>query len=323
MKLCLFFFLAAMRVGTIEYFGYSGIDLAKVRAAMPLHEGDTYSDKKKPELRRAVSAAIGKDPTDIAAVCCSDGKMLIYIGLPGSSYHPFPYNPAPTGRETLPAELMKLSDDLDRAAQKAVRKGGDGASEDDSNGYALFKDPEAQAIQMKYRAWALQHEAEVLKVLESAASTEHRRLASEVAGYVQQSPTQISALVRAARDSDDEVRNNATRALGVLVRSNAKLAAQIPPETFIEMLNSGHWTDRNKGASLLMALTDDRDPALLQKLRSQAFDSLVEMASWRGVGHAWFARILLGRIAKIPEDELRVMASRGADEILAAARKNP
>ena len=62
----------------------------------------------------------------------------------------------------------------------------------------------------------------------------------------------LLALRRAARDPDDEVRNNATRALGVLVRSNRALAASIPPDTFIEMLNSGTWSDRNKAGMLLM-----------------------------------------------------------------------
>ncbi|MGA3043977.1 MAG: hypothetical protein ABSF54_24650, partial [Bryobacteraceae bacterium] len=78
---------------------------------------------------------------------------------------------------------------------------------------------------------------------------------------------QILALVGAARDPDDEVRNNATRALGVLVRSNGALATEIPADTFIAMLNSGTWTDRNKGASLLMELTSARTPDLLTKIR--------------------------------------------------------
>ncbi len=59
------------------------------------------------------------------------------------------------------------------------------------------------------------------------------------------------SMVRAARDSDEEVRNNATRALSVLVRSNAELGRDIQPDAFIGMLNSGSWTDRNKSASLM------------------------------------------------------------------------
>ena len=56
-------------------------------------------------------------------------------------------------------------------------------------------------------------------MLEASSSVQHRRIASDAIGYIRQCRAQILALIRAARDPDDEVRNNATRALGVLVRS--------------------------------------------------------------------------------------------------------
>ena len=121
----------------------------------------------------------------------------------------------------------------------------------------------------------------------------------------------LLALVRAARDPDDEVRNNATRALGVLVRSNRALAASIPPDTFIEMLNSGTWSDRNKAGMLLMEMTASRGSDLLGKIRSMALDPLIEMASWRRPHHALFARMVLGRVAEIPEDRLKELAWNG------------
>ena len=147
-----------------------------------------------------------------------------------------------------------------------------------------------------------------------------RRIASDAMGYARQSREQKLALVRAARDPDDEVHNNATRALGVLVRSNGALAAEIPPDTFIEMLNPGTWTDRNKGNSLSVGLTAARDPELLAKIRSIAMGSLIEMASWRSPSHAFFARMVLGRIAGIPGDRLKPLAWNGpVDAIIEAA----
>jgi len=161
----------------------------------------------------------------------------------------------------------------------------------------------------------------LLQVLGSSSAVEHRRVASDALGYARQSPEQMQALVRAARDPDDEVRNNATRALGVLVRSNAALGAAIPPETFIEMLNSGTWTDRNKGAALLAQLTAGRDAVLLGKIRSMALDSLIEMASWRRMAHAYMARLVLGRVAGMPEDRLEKLALNGpAGEIVEAVQ---
>jgi hypothetical protein len=72
-------------------------------------------------------------------------------------------------------------------------------------------------------------------------------------------------------------------------------------------------------------LTDGRNPDLLAKIRAEALDSLVEMARWRRPGPAYFARIVLGRVAGLPEERLKELAWNGpADEIVhAAARPKP
>lgn len=218
---------------------------------------------------------------------------------------------------------MKLYRRLERAIEAAVRRGGQAAEEDDSNGYALVKDATARSLQLAVRQWAIKHEQELFRALEFSSAIEDRRVASDAMGYARQSRGQILALVRAASDPDHEVRNNATRALGVLVRSKAALASEIPPDTFIEMLNSGTWTDRNKGASLLMELTTGRNSDLLAKIRAGALDSLVEMSSWRRPGHAYFARMVLGRLAGLPEDHLKELAWKGpVDAIIGAAGRN-
>jgi hypothetical protein len=314
---------SADRIGYIEFFGYKGLDLAAIRKAMPVHEGDAYSGQVKIQVRQALAAAIGKPPTDVAAICCDEkGNRLVFIGLPGASSKSFVYNPDPQGKERLPAAIMDLYSQLDHALEAAVRKGGDAAQEDDSYGYALVNDPDARSLQNDVRQWAVQHESELLRVLEFSFAVEHRRVASDALGYARQSHRQILALVHAARDPDDDVRNNATRALGVLARSKSPLAAGIPPDTFIEMLNSGMWTDRNKSASLLMELTAARNADLLAKIRAAALDSLIEMASWREAGHAYFARMVLGRVAGMAEERLKQLAWNGpVDPIIKAAQR--
>jgi hypothetical protein len=304
--------MAGDRIGDIEFFGYRGLDIANIRKILPLQEGGEYTDQTKSLVRQAVARAIGKEPTDVAAICCDEqGKRLLFIGLPGASYKSLAYNPEPTGDDRLPPDIMNLYSRVDEALRAAVRKGGDAAQEDDSNGYMLAKDPAARSLLLAVREWALEREPKLRRVLEFSSAVEHRQVASDALGYVRQSSGQILALVRAARDPDGDVRNNATRALGVLVRSKAELAAQIPPDTFIEMLNSGKWQDRNKGAGLLEELTAARNPQLLEKICSTALDSLIEMASWRRPGHAYSARIVLGRVAGLPEDRLGDLAWNG------------
>ena len=88
-------------------------------------------------------------------------------------------------------------------------------------------------------------------------------------------------------------------------------------------MNSGVWTDRNKAAAVLEALTASRDPAVLSKLRATALDSLIEMASWRRPGHAYYARLLVGRMAGLPEEQLSKLAWGGPPEAIIDALGAP
>jgi hypothetical protein len=49
----------------------------------------------------------------------------------------------------------------------------------------------------------------------------------------------------------------------------------------------------------------------------------IEMTLWRDASHAYFARVLLGRIAAIPEDRLEELASHGPAEAIVQALSRP
>ena len=119
-----------IRVGEVEFFGYAGVDLARVRAALPLREGDDLEREKweqeKEGVRQSVRQVTGGDPTDVAATCCdARGELIIYIGLSGK---PVRYLPAPAARARLPEYVIRLYDRTDTLLQEALRKGG-GAEE--------------------------------------------------------------------------------------------------------------------------------------------------------------------------------------------------
>ena len=279
---------AADRIGGIEFFGYTGKDIDAIRKALPVHVGGDYTGEARARIRQAIHT------TDVASVCCdATGSTWVYIGLGGQAIR---YLPKPTGQVRLSAEISKLAANHDQAIEAAVHKGGDSIQEDDSAGYALSHDPEARAIELMIRDYALQHEEELRKVLEESDNDDQRGMAAEALGYARQSPEQIAALVRACRDSNGDVRNNATRALGVLAESSAQAAAQIEPSLFIQMIRSGKWTDRNKASMVLMQLTTTGDPKLLEALKSQAMDALREIAAWKDEGHALAAQVILDRI---------------------------
>ena len=300
---------AAQRIDLIEFFGYQGISLDAVRQALPIREGGAYDDKAGVQIRAAVKKVAGAEPTDIAPVCCTGhGHSVLFIGLPGTSSRPFSLNPKPDGATRLSKEFLAIYAKLDRAMEAAIKKGGDAPVEDDSQGYALIHDPAARALQLQLRDYTRSHEAEIYQVLDNSSDSSQRSQAADAAGYAARTPRQIAALVRASHDVDPGVRDEATRAIGVLLRADPLVAAQLPAADFIEMASSGVWMDRNKASLVLEALTVSRDPKLLAQIESSAWTALLEMARWRDTPHAVWPRQILGRIQGIPEDRLSAVA---------------
>jgi len=310
-------------VGEIEFYGYSNLHLDRIKAALPLNEGDVIAIRDFPatkeKIMQSVKREVDREATDVSFTCCDHRtNLMIYIGLPGDSSRTFPYNPSPKGSARLPQPILDLYDRAMELTMEAVQKQPD---EDRSKGYGLSAYRPLRETELAIREFAIHNELLIRRVLRSSAEPKERQVAAHALGYARQSRGQISALVRASRDEDNTVRNNAVRALGVLALSSEKLAAWIPAETFVRMLNSGVWEDRNKAGGLLAVLSRGRDPRLLRLLRSEALDSLIEMARWRDPNHASDARMILGRIAGIEEGRLQeLVASGSVDEIINVVR---
>ena len=316
-------------LGAIDFFGYRGVDLAAIRSALPFHEGDLFppakaksSDALKRQVSATIAHVIGRPPTDVSFVCCdSKQNWMVYIGLPGESYEQVAFNPAPAADVRLPKAALALREEMDKAWMNAVMKGH--ATEDDSEGYALTNEPTARRAQLAIRDYALHNEALILDVLASSSDARHRAIAAQMLGYGRQSDQQVDALVRASLDPDDDVRNDAVRALEVLAGAKPDLARRIPPEPFVHLIRSGAWSDHNKASLLLLALTRSRDPKVLTLLRTDALDSLVEMARWRSVGHAEAALTIIGRIVGLSEDSLNTLIETGqADTIISKLNRH-
>ena len=315
-------------IGQIEFYGYGGLNLEKVRAALPLQEGEAFSTSDDrllqtiDHLKKEIQRVTGHPPTGVTTTCCNaEGNYIIYIGLQGNSLKKSRYNSVPKLKLRLPARVVNLYHQTNEASSVLVSKGM--AAEDHSRGYALSNDANLRSKQLAIRSYALTHERLLRRVLRTSAYAEERIVAAKFLGYARQSRAQIADLVWASHDVDDGVRNDATRALGVLARSSAQIASQIPAAGFVEMLSSDSWTDRNKALLVIGELSRRRDSKLLRVLRSQALDALIEMARWRVSGHADSARIVLGRIGGIEEDRLLQMISAGNVEQIIQASKQP
>jgi len=263
-----------VRIGSIDFFGTTDIDLSKTRMQVSAHESQNISwdaiETLQQQLRNAVATATGHPATDAAVVCCnSNGELMLYIGLGGANSRSVPHLPAPQGSSCLPQRALDLYDRAMDANAKAVQSGD--SAEDDSLGYALGHNPELRHTQLDMREFALHNLATIEAALRDCSQNRHRQAAAELLGYAETSSQQVSELVHASEDCDSTVRNNAVRALEVLSSSSKRV--EIPGESFIPLLNSDQWTDRNKAGLLFMHLTSSGDSKLLSALASQSFDS--------------------------------------------------
>jgi len=313
-----------LRIGDIEFFGVNGLDTGRIRASLPSLEGREISAAEvgqvKATIKEAITKTTGHPPTDTAFTCCdARGMTTIYIGLANQMAGEFRYNPPPSGATRLPNQAVRLYEEWMKLNVESVQKN---AGEDHSKGYALSSYPPLRAKQLTIREYALGHKELLQQVALRSADSNQRAIAIEILGYARRSRTQISTLVTASRDPNEGVRNNALRALGVLAKGDPAISKSTPANNFIDMLNSGIWTDRNKASHLVVVLSRTRNPRLLHQLRVRALSSLIEMARWRDPGHADDARMILGRVAGLPEEHLvKLIANGDVEQIVAAAQR--
>jgi hypothetical protein len=213
--------------------------------------------------------------------------------------------------------MVKAGDALSDAVTRGAVKGD--VAEDDSQGHALFHNPEARALQERFITFAAQDLKLLRAVLRESSEAHHRALAAEIIAYAANKRDVVEDLVYGMSDADEDVRNNSIRALMVIAgfaRSSPKQHIKVPAEPFIEMLNSIIWTDRNKSSGVLLQLTAGRDAVLLSSLRQRALQSLVEMSRWKSPGHAAAAFFILGRVGNLSDDEIQKAWSSGNRQAL-------
>lgn len=313
------------QIGHIYFYGYAGMNLRMVEAHLPVRSGEIVNvnsfDSERKLIRKSVLDATGRPPTDIAAVCCDRNRhLLIYIGLGGASSRKLRQRKAPVGNDHLDKEGLQLYDRDTAALAKAVENGN--AGEDDSHGYALATDPASRKIQLEMRAYAVDRAPELERVLRNSGNPHQREVSAFLLGYAERSGAQIGALMAASTDPNEGVRNNAVRALAVLLSApGIEIPRNLNIKPLAALLWSGQWTDRNKASFALAAISKDRNPAILQQLRETAMPPLLEGARWDS-DHANAFLMILGRIARIPPSELqKEMIAGDATSIIAAAEK--
>jgi hypothetical protein len=313
---------AQPRIGVIDFYGLRKVPESRIRKALGVNEGD-FLPPSKGDVEDKLDKIPGIVESQLEAVCCDEGKMILYIGIEEKGTPHFDVREAPEGDVRLVPEILEAYQAFLNALEIAARNGRNG--DDLTHGHSLMADPDVREIQERFIPMAKEHLRELRDVLRSSADEEHRAAAAFVIGYAPHKSDVVSDLQYALRDPSSAVRNNAARTLAafsVLARLDPAAGVRISPTWFIEMLNSVDWTDRNKAVMVLQTLTDSRDPSVLDQLRERAMPSLVEMARWKTLGHALPAYMLVGRIAGISEEKLQERWSAGQrEEVIKQALK--
>lgn len=298
-------------IGTLDFYGLRKVSLADVRKAVGVREGDQLPPSKG-DVEQRLDDIPGVVESHLEAVCCEGGKVILYVGIEERGATHFELHDVPDGGSALPAEIDGAYRRFVESSDRASRQGLTG--EDLTKGYARSEDFNVRAIQDMFPSMVKEHLTEIRAVLRGSDDEEERATAAYVIGYAPDPKSVVNDLQYALRDADQGVRVNAVRSLVAFAVAGVKVEAT----WFIEMLNSLSWTDRTKALGALQILTDSRDPSVLDQIRMRALPSLVEMARWKTLEHALPAFILVGRVAGIPEQQVKDAWTRGDREAVIA-----
>ena len=292
-------------IGIIDFHGLRSVPEKKVRAVLGVAEG-TQLPRSKGDVEEAVEQIEGVVRAHLQAVCCEDGKAILYVGIEEQGAPHFSFHAAPEQIVLLPEEIHHAYVHFVSALNDAVRL--QETDEDLTAGHSLMRNAQARAHQELFIEQAAKHLEVLRDVLRNSMNEEHRAIAAYVIGYAPDKREVIDDLLYALRDPDETVRSNAMRSLSaieVLAKLRPTLKISIPSTWLIEMLNSVVWTDRTAAAVNLVHLTEWRDEEALNQLRTRALDSLIEMARWKHLAHALPAYILLGRMLGLEEEAIQ------------------
>ncbi|HEY4311337.1 MAG TPA: hypothetical protein VGN12_17950 [Pirellulales bacterium] len=309
----------------VDVYGLRTLSREAVLAAAGVKPGDNVPVASE-EIVRKLEALPGVARAAVAVIHApampSSGKtiVVVYLGVDESPEPRATYKPAPRGEFVLPDALVATYEDFERSLAASMNRGDYG--EDDSNGYALVGDEASRTIQKQFVPLAEQHFDQLIKVLQNAESERQRAIAAWVIGYASDKRRVAAELTGAVRDSEKTVRNNAMRGLAIIIgfaQHHPELKLDVSCDTFIDMLDSVKWTDRNKAMAVLNALIET-DMNTLAELRERALPGLAEMARWHYEGHATQAFFILAKVAGLNEEQM-VEAWRAGkrDEVIARA----
>ncbi len=288
-------------VTSVSFYGIRQVDRAAVEGAIAVTLGEPLTQDSK-AMEAALKKLDGVADAKVAKIIFSQ-QMGLFVGILEHEVPQPVYRVEPQGEVELPLELVETYDRVMEMQYQAM-VGGKGGVEDRSQGHSLSTYEPVREEQMRFLDYSEEYFLELVEVLRESGNAHHRSVAAHTLAYVQDKAEVVPELMHAVLDPDSGVRNNAVRALGVMVdfaNDGGDLELDIDPTPFLDMIESVVWTDRNKGMAILEGLTESRDPELFEQLKERSLPAIGEMARWDSLGHAMFSMRALGRLAGLDE----------------------
>lgn len=295
-------------VGSIEIYGARKVPVQKIEKALAIKPGDVLSSREDAEDR--INKVNNILVSRVEAACCSGRDMILYVGVEERDAPHMEFHPAPTGDIQLAASLIaNYRRFLDEVEDSLRAKNAD---EDLTNGYSLMADPDCRRIQTGFIEAVATDLPNVAKVVRESAEPEQRAAAAYLLQYAPRAPRTTPVMVEsiqwALQDDDDTVREaaiNSLRAIMVGAKLHPEQEIHIEATWLVALMNSVVWSDRFHASQALATLTETPNPQALELLRSRALASVIEMARWHDLQHALPSFVLAGRLAGMPEAQIK------------------
>ncbi|MCC7175616.1 MAG: HEAT repeat domain-containing protein [Bryobacterales bacterium] len=302
------------RISLVDFYGLRRVSEYRARQALAVKEGDPLPPSKA-AVEERLEGLDGVVLARVEAVCCEADGAMLFVGVEEKGAPHFEVRAAPASSSVLSEALVEKYGAFLELYERSARPGQD--SESLARGYALSSIPEVRAYQESFVELAEAEAASLREVLRESAEPEHRAIAAYLTGYAPDRRSAVETLQYALQDPEATVRHTALRALAaiaVFASRNPDAGLRIAPTWPVEMLNSLILGDRTQAAEFLVLLTENRDAAILDRIRERALDSIVEMARWKSLRYALPAYVLLGRMAGLPESQIEETWSKGGRE---------
>src|SRR4051812_10550679 len=94
------------KVGVVEYYGLRKISPERIQRVLATREGDPFPNSKG-DVEERIEKIPGVLRSHLEAVCCDNGKAILFVGIEEKGAPSFTFRTPPTGAVRLPDEMVE------------------------------------------------------------------------------------------------------------------------------------------------------------------------------------------------------------------------